>query len=847
VFTIYRAEVQPFSDREIALLSSFADQAVIAIENARLLEEVQGQSAELKQSLEYQIATSDVLNVISRSPASVEPVLDAIVKTAARLCAAEYAFVAKCSEGECRLAAANRMDAEHMQYLSRNPVRIDRGSVTGRVALERRTLHVVDVLADPDFNRIEWQKVGKQRTVLGVPLLRKGELLGTIILARTKVEPFSERQIELVTTFADQAVIAIENARLFEEVQARTRELVATLEYQTATGDVLSVISRSPTDLQPVLDTLANSACRLCEALSATILLRDGDVVVPRAHTGPLLAPIGQRQPLSRDWVTGRAVLESRTIHVPDMLDASAAEYPEGQKMALTYGHRATLVCPLLRQGAAIGAILVRRSEARAFSDGQVALLETFADQAVIAIENTRLFEEVQETLEQQTATAQVLQVISRSTFDLQTVLHTLVESAARLCDADKATITRQRDGVFYRAEFYGFSQEFMDYVRTVPVEAERGTGTGRALLEGRIVHIPDVQADPDYTWSSAQKLGDYRTLLGVPMLREGVPIGVLTLTRSEPRPFTEKQMELVSTFADQAAIAIENVRLFEQVQARTDELAQSLDSLRAAQDRLVETQKLAALGQLTAGVAHEIKNPLNFVNNFADLSAELVEELQSLLTPPVNEDAMAEAKDIAATVRANLLKVVEHGRRADSIVKNMLLHSREGSGERRSVDVNAAAQESLNLAYHGARAEDPSFNIRLSTALDLDVGAIDAYPQELARVLLNLVSNGFHAARKRQRDDADPSYEPEILVATRGLSDRIEIRVRDNGTGIGDEVRARMFDPFFTTKPPGEGTGLGLSLSHDIVVKQHGGRIDVVSKVGEFTEFVITLPRRAS
>src|SRR4051812_18431556 len=229
-------------------------------------------------------------------------------------------------------------------------------------------------------------------------------------------------------------------------------------------------------------------------------------------------------------------------------------------------------------------------------------------------------------------ATADVLKTISRSTFDLQTVLHTLVESAARLCEADKATITRQKEGVFYRAEFYGFSQQFMDYVRTVPVRPERSTGTGRALLEGRTVHIADVQADPDYTWSDAQKLGDFRTLLGVPMLREGVPIGVLTLTRSEPRPFTEKQIELVSTFADQAAIAIENVRLFESLEARTKELARSLDELRAAQDRLVQTEKLAALGQLTAGVAHEIKNPLNFVNNFADLSAELVDELEEAI-----------------------------------------------------------------------------------------------------------------------------------------------------------------------------------------------------------------------
>ena len=466
----------------------------------------------------------------------------------------------------------------------------------------------------------------------------------------------------------------------------------------------------------------------------------------------------------------------------------------------------------------------------------------------MIAIENARLLNELRESLQQQTATADVLKVISRSTFDLQTVLQTLVESAARLCDADKATITREKDGVFYRAEAYGFSREFMDYVKNIPIKPERGSASGRALLEGRVVHIPDVKADPEYTLVEAQRLGDYRTVLAVPMLREGVPIGVLSLTRSEVRPFTDKQIELVTTFADQAAIAIENVRLFESVEARTRELAKSLEDLRTTQDRLVQTQKLASLGQLTAGIAHEIKNPLNFVNNFSAVSAELIDELQEALKDvQLDDKARSEITELTDTLRGNLDKVVQHGKRADAIVKNMLLHSREGSGEHRPVDINALVEESLNLAYHGARAEKQGFNITLERSFDPTAGEVDVFPQEITRVLLNLISNGFYAATKRKAETNGGDYEPTLAAATKNLGDRVEIRIRDNGTGIPPEVKEKMFNPFFTTKPAGEGTGLGLSISHDIIVKQHGGSIEVDTQPGEFTEFRIILPRAAA
>ena len=525
------------------------------------------------------------------------------------------------------------------------------------------------------------------------------------------------------------------------------------MQQQTATADVLKVISRSTFDLQSVLDTLIESAARLCAADMGSIQMQEGDVYRIRAHYGLAREAVQYAllQPLrpGRSSVTGRVALEGKAIHIPDVLadpEYHATDYQQA------FGYRTILGVPLLRDGATIGVFSLTRVEVSPFNEKQMELVTTFADQAVIAMENARLLNELRESLQQQSATADVLKVISRSAFDLQTVLDTLVESAARLCDADSAAIHRPIGNSYPYVASYGYTREYHEYMRERPIIPGRGTVLGRAVTECKPVQVDDVEADPEYTLREGQRLGGFRTVLGIPLLREGVPIGVIVLTRNTVRPFTDKQIELATTFADQAAIAIENVRLFEAEQQRTQELARSIEDLRTAQDRLVQTEKLASLGQLTAGIAHEIKNPLNFVNNFSAVSVELIDELREALGGAhLDSKLRAEIAGIADMLQGNLDKVVQHGKRADAIVKNMLLHSRQGSGEHRPVDINALVEESLNLAYHGARAEKQGFNITLERSFDPAAGEVDLFPQEITRALLNLISNGFYAATKRK------------------------------------------------------------------------------------------------
>jgi GAF domain-containing protein len=592
---VYRPEVRPFTDQQVALLQTFANQAVIAIENVRLFQELQAKNRDLTEALEQQTATGEILRVISGSPTDLQPVFDTMADRAMQLCGASVGGVFRFDGTLIHVAALTNVDAEGAATLrSVWPMPPSHRSAAARAILTRGIVHIPDVRDDPEYGIAAQAEAVGFRSTVSVPMLHEGKPIGALSVGRPEPGLFSERQISLLQTFADQAVIAIENVRLFGELQAKNRDLTEALEQQTATAEVLRVIASTPTDLQRVLDALAENAARLCDSNDALIMRVDGEFLRPVASIGPMGAGFGpgDRQPISRGWVMGRAAVDRRTIHIPDFTKDLEPEFPESG--AVRGGIRTYLATPLLRKGTPIGVIGIRRREAHPFSDQQIKLLETFADQAVIAIENARLFEELEarnrdltEALEQQTATAEVLKVISRSTFDLEPVLQTLIENATRLCGANSGFIFRYDGELLRSLVAYNVPAELRDFVDQNPIRPGRNTAAARAALERRTVHIPDILADPEYDYGAERRPGGVRTLLGVPMLREGALIGVIVIRTTEVLPFTDKQIELVTTFADQAVIAIENVRLFQELQAKNRDLTEALEQQTATSEVL--------------------------------------------------------------------------------------------------------------------------------------------------------------------------------------------------------------------------------------------------------------------
>ena len=871
VLGLWRADFGEFNDALVEIAQAFAEQAVIAIASASTLRQLRERTEELaerndafSERIEHQAAMNDVLKVMSSTPDDPQPVFDQIAERARAFCNAEFSGVLLRDGDLQHLAAVAGSDSFVQQMRGAFPSPVGPHSIGGRVFLSGEPVLINDTFADAAYSM---QGVGTvQRSAAAVPILRDGVAIGAIGIGYTTPSGFTETQVELLKTFAEQAVIAISSAETYRALQERTAELAERndafaerIDHQSATIDVLKEMSGSPGDAQPVLELIARRARELCDAETTGIFSFDGEMISVRCVNSvdmQSLEPYLETFPRApaRDYTIGRAILDRQAVEIDDA-DAN----PGLASVVHAHRNRSIITLPFLVDDGVVGGMSIAVRKPGGLTESQKALARTLAEQASIAIGAAAIHRQLEErtaalarSVEELQALENVLRAVN-SSLDLDTVLETIIHRAVQLSQADEGTIYEfdTAEEVFVPKAAFGMTEDRVAALRAQRIRLGE-THLGRSAVLRAPVHVEDVQQDPSIP-NAAEILPGIHAVLAVPLLRDRTVIGGMVIRRRSETGFPPTIVTLMQTFAGQSVLAIENARLFQELAARGEEASRAraaaeaaLGDLRRAQDQLVQSEKMASVGQLTAGIAHEIKNPLNFVNNFSDLSSDLLDELNEALAPEkldLPADIRAEIDDLTATLKGNLQKITDHGRRADSIVKNMLLHSRSGSTERRATDVNAVTEEALNLAYHGARAEIPGFNIVLEKDLDPAAGMAEMFPQELIRVLVNLAGNGLYAARKRA--DAEPGFEPALRLVTRNLGDQVEIRVRDNGTGIPDTIRERIFEPFFTTKPPGEDTGLGLSLSYDIVVKQHGGRLDMHSAPDQYTEFVITLPRR--